>query len=189
MKISLALGNQPDFFWKPVDKLSNNVVLNADKDANADCLLYILIGLFTSIEYMPFSIEKNNKMEFHLHIVKAQQNNEKLNQITERIKQKYKPLRLFLYGSRASGKYRDDSDYDFVMVLKNFNSDDRHNMMSEIASAIRSELGVDVQVWVYSEAQFNDWKDEFSSIPETALNTGKEIDLGWFRANDSVMVY
>jgi hypothetical protein len=35
-----------------------------------------------------------------------------------------------------------------------------------------------VQVWIYSEAEFNDWKDEFSSIPETALNTGKEIELG-----------
>lgn len=106
------------------------------------------------------------------------QSDEKLNQITERLKRKYKPLRLFLYGSRVSGKYRDDSDYDFVMVLKDFNSNNRHTMMSDIASVIRSELGVDVQVWAYSEAQFNDWKDEFSSIPETALNTGKEIDLG-----------
>ncbi len=39
------------------------------------------------------------------------------------------------------------------------------------------KLGVDVQVWTYSEEYFNDWKDEFSSMPETAVNAGKEIDL------------
>ena len=105
-------------------------------------------------------------------------NDANLNIITERLKEKYKPLRLFLYGSRANGNYGADSDYDFVMVLKDFNSKDRYELMSEISSALRNEVGVPVQVWVYSEAQFNDWKDEFSSIPETALNTGREIELG-----------
>jgi hypothetical protein len=50
--------------------------------------------------------------------------------------------------------------------------------MSKVQSQLRRELGVDVQVWVYSETEFNDWKDEFSSIPETVLNTRKEIELG-----------
>ena len=64
------------------------------------------------------------------------------------------------------------------MVIKDFDSKFRYSMMSDISSTLRNELGVDVQVWAYSEAQFNDWKDEFSSIPETAVSTGREIDLG-----------
>ena len=108
----------------------------------------------------------------------AQQSDEKLYQITNWLKLNYKPVRLLLYGSRASGSHHLDSDYDFVMVLKDFDASTRHEVMAQIALKIRAELGVDVQVWTYSESQFNDWKDEFSSIPETALNTGKEIDLG-----------
>ncbi|NJL26259.1 MAG: hypothetical protein HC902_14650 [Calothrix sp. SM1_5_4] len=50
--------------------------------------------------------------------------------------------------------------------------------MSEISSKFFRELDVEVQIWIYSEEDFEDWKDEFSSIPETALNTGREIDIG-----------
>jgi len=37
---------------------------------------------------------------------------------------------------------------------------------------------ISVDVFVYSKKECNEWKDELSSIPETAMNTGKEIDLG-----------
>lgn len=106
------------------------------------------------------------------------QNDASLKLITEQLKEKFKPTRLFLYGSRANGNHKPESDYDFVMVLKDFNSKNRYALMSEISSLFRSELGVEVQLWAYTESDFNDWKDEFSSIPETALNTGREIDLG-----------
>ncbi len=97
--------------------------------------------------------------------------------ITQKLKAKYSPLRLFLYGSRANGTARPDSDYDFVMVLPEFDKSNRYEMMSEIAKDFYG-LNLQVQVWTYSSDDFNDWKDEFSSIPETALNTGQEINLG-----------
>lgn len=50
--------------------------------------------------------------------------------------------------------------------------------MSKISLKMWQEFDVEIQVWVYSDEQFEDWKDEFSSIPETALNTGIEVDLG-----------
>ncbi|MFN7825236.1 MAG: nucleotidyltransferase domain-containing protein, partial [Pseudobdellovibrionaceae bacterium] len=40
-----------------------------------------------------------------------------LNQITEKLKSQFQPKRLYLYGSRAQGTARPDSDYDFVMVI------------------------------------------------------------------------
>ena len=64
------------------------------------------------------------------------------------------------------------------MVVPKFNSQNRYDVMSEIAEQIRKAYDVEAQVWTYSEEEFLDWKDEFSSIPETALNTGKEIELG-----------
>ena len=101
-----------------------------------------------------------------------------LEKIINRLRHDFKPLRLILYGSRAQGTHRADSDYDFVMVVPQFDKKNRYDVMDKIMSKFRHEQKIDVQVWIYSEADFNDWKDEFSSIPETALNTGKEIELG-----------
>lgn len=101
-----------------------------------------------------------------------------LTKITDILKSEFKPLRLFFYGSRANGTHRPDSDYDFVMVLEKFDAKNRYEIMSKISALFRDLLNVEVQVWTYSLETFNDWKDEFSSIPETAMNTGKEIDLG-----------
>ena len=101
-----------------------------------------------------------------------------LDKIKAQLVKEFHPTRLFLYGSRANGTHREDSDYDFVMVLPEFDRKNRFDMMMRLSSQFQKEIGVEVQVWVYSESEFNDWKDEFSSIPETALNTGKEIELG-----------
>ncbi len=100
-----------------------------------------------------------------------------INQIKEYVKSTYNPTRLFLYGLRDNENYRADSDFDFVMVLSSFDAKKRLAVMNEIAIQFRHAFNIDVQVWTYSEADFLDWKDEFSSIPETALNTGIEIDL------------
>lgn len=97
--------------------------------------------------------------------------------ITDRLKAEFQPVRLFLYGSRSNETHRPDSDYDFVMVLSSFDKNNRYDFQSKIKDMFRTN-NIDVQVWAYSEEEFNDWKDEFSSIPETALNTGKEINLG-----------
>jgi len=101
-----------------------------------------------------------------------------LDKVVQSLKLEFRPTRLFLYGSRASGNHREDSDFDFVLVVPNFDKNQRHNVMSKISKKFWQELNIEVQVWIYSEEDFNNWKDEFSSIPETALNTGKEIELG-----------
>ncbi len=102
----------------------------------------------------------------------------KLEIIVTALKEQFRPTRLFLYGSRAAGTNRPDSDYDLVMVLPEFDAKNRYQVMSQISSRFFQELDIEVQVWVYSQEDFDDWKDEFSSIPETALNTGREFDLG-----------
>jgi predicted nucleotidyltransferase len=98
-----------------------------------------------------------------------------LQKIADELKTQYQPTRLILYGSRANLTHKQDSDYDFVMVLKEFDAKNRMSMMQKISKYFSEKMNISVQVWTYSEAEFNDWKDEFSSIPETALNTGKAI--------------
>lgn len=98
--------------------------------------------------------------------------------IVQSLKKELNLTRLFLYGSRATGNARPDSDYDFVAVVPEFDSKNRYNIMSKISSKLWKDFDVEVQIWVYSQADFDDWKDEFSSIPETALNTGIEVPIG-----------
>jgi predicted nucleotidyltransferase len=101
----------------------------------------------------------------------------KLNQIVEVLKAEFKPSRLFLFGSRANGTSHKDSDYDFVLVVPK----DKKSRLDNLAKArelLRKKCEVSADVFVYSQKEFDEWKEEFSSIPETAMNTGREIDLG-----------
>lgn len=99
-----------------------------------------------------------------------------VDQIKETLKSEYQPVRLFLFGSRANGTAKKDSDYDFVMVVptpKKSSIDE----MSRARSLIFKKHDISADIFIYSEKEFDEWKDEFNSIPETALNTGKEIEL------------
>ena len=49
--------------------------------------------------------------------------------------------------------------------------------MSRASDILSEKFGISADVFVYSQREFDDWKDDFSSIPETAINTGREIDL------------
>jgi len=84
---------------------------------------------------------------------------------------------LYLYGSRAQGTARPDSDYDFVMVVDGFKPEQRLNEMMTLARDFHQLFGVQVQVWTYSPEEFKERLNDFGSIPETAVNTGREIAL------------
>lgn len=99
-----------------------------------------------------------------------------IEKIADALKDEFNPSRLFLFGSRANGSARKDSDYDFLVVVKNTKGSRVDNMAR--AEKVLQHIDAKVDVFVYSEKEFNEWKDELSSIPETALNTGREIELG-----------
>ena len=97
-------------------------------------------------------------------------------QIKETLKEVYRPKRLFLFGSRATGKARKDSDFDFVMVVPGAKKTSLDEMGKAI-SLVWERHQVSADVFIYSEKEFDEWKGEFNSIPEVALNTGQEIKL------------
>ena len=100
-----------------------------------------------------------------------------LQSIVELLKREFNPSRLFLFGSQANKTAGSESDYDFVMVLPKY-SGDRLQTWEKCNEMIRKECGVLADVFTYSETNFEKLKGEFSSIPETAVNTGQEIDIG-----------
>lgn len=98
--------------------------------------------------------------------------------ISNYLKETFNPVHLYFYGSRANNTHTNQSDYDFVLVTQDFNSKDRFQFMEDMDSYFRKNHNIEVQIWRYSLNDFNEWKSEFSSIPETAVSTGQEINLG-----------
>ena len=99
------------------------------------------------------------------------------------LKQEFNPTRLFLFGSHAQGTSHVDSDYDFVVVVpKKKNS--RLKSMSQARSVLHAKCNISADAFVFSEAEFDEWKTELNSIPESALNTGIELDLSQFKNDD-----
>jgi len=107
----------------------------------------------------------------------SQYHDEKLKLIVEVLKDEFAPKRIFLFGSRSNGSSRSDSDYDFVIVVEKTDRTRIENM-GIARQAIRSAVGVSADVFVYDQFEFDEWKNEFSSIPETALTMGQELSLG-----------
>ncbi len=99
-------------------------------------------------------------------------------EIVSAIKRKFNPKRLFFFGSRSQGTHRSNSDYDFVVVVERNEHSQIENLMK--GKELTRHLPVSADLFVYSESEFNDWKEDFNSIPEVAVSTGQEVDLESF---------
>ena len=87
--------------------------------------------------------------------------------ITQLIRQKVNEIdntaEVILYGSRARGDNRRDSDWDVMILLKRKDDDKkveqtfRHHLLD-----IELEIGVPVSVFVYSKS---DWEGKYSITP------------------------
>jgi predicted nucleotidyltransferase len=102
----------------------------------------------------------------------------KLKEIVSRLKAEFNPQKLILFGSRAHGTPRADSDYDFVLVTRETDRSRVDNMIR--ASELFKDMPISLDVFVYPEGEFLDWKNEFNSIPEIASTLGREINLADF---------
>ena len=89
------------------------------------------------------------------------------------LRKELSPINIYFYGSRANLTNHQESDYDFVVITPN--SDTPSYEQSRKAKKALKSLDVQSDIFVYSQDEFNEWKDEFSSILETALNTGYEV--------------
>jgi predicted nucleotidyltransferase len=103
----------------------------------------------------------------------AKLRDQKLKKIVDVLKKEFKPRRIFLFGSRANGSARPESDYDLVLVVSELRS--RHSAEVKARSLLLNSCGISADIFIYDESDFDEWKDELSSIPETALNTGRDI--------------
>lgn len=86
-----------------------------------------------------------------------------LERLTKAIVEHVHPRRIVLFGSRARGDARPDSDYD-VMVEEEQEPESEWNRASEITDAISQRLSVDVQITVRTPARFERRRDDVGTI-------------------------
>ena len=97
-------------------------------------------------------------------------------QIYSRLKTAFNPTQMFLFGSRAMGTNREDSDYDIAVVVAHTDKSRLQNM--DVAREALFDLDISADVFVYGQQEFDEWKNELNSIPEAAYNLGVELTLG-----------
>jgi len=105
---------------------------------------------------------------------------EQPDQVLEQIKsclvQALHPSKIYLMGSRARGDHHPESDYDLVVVVEKSDLDGLERNL--LARKSLWDLDVPVDVFVYTQTEFDQLKGEMSSIPETAIYEGQELLLG-----------
>lgn len=79
---------------------------------------------------------------------------------------------IILFGSRASGNYNEDSDYDILVVL---NEDIENDIKIKLSCVITRELAnnwVNADIIVKSQSELEKYKDCIGSVVREALRKG-----------------
>ena len=93
-----------------------------------------------------------------------------INMIKEKFISELSPLKIFLFGSYADGSAREDSDFDFYIIVK----DDTENLVDLTADAYRSIRSVRsraVDIIIGTESRFESRKNH-AGIENEVMNKG-----------------
>lgn len=73
----------------------------------------------------------------------------KINSIKKQLIKKYKPQKIFLFGSAVSGKMTEDSDLDFL-IIKDDKKDPYHRIV-EVYGLVKKNIAADFIVYTPEE--------------------------------------
>lgn len=97
-----------------------------------------------------------------------------LEQIVRRIVEVAHPQKIVLFGSRARGEHRSDSDLDLLVIQES--SEPRWERTVSLYRALAGlSLGVDKDIVVYTPEEVEEWRDASLHFVTTALREGKVL--------------
>ena len=95
-------------------------------------------------------------------------------EIIRRVVEATGPEKIILFGSRARGDHRPDSDIDLLVIQKS--NVVRHRRAVPIYRALTGlPTDVDVEVIVYTPAEAEDWREVRQAFVTTALREGRVL--------------
>ena len=95
-----------------------------------------------------------------------------LDEMISRIREKMNPDRVILFGSRARGNARPDSDFDLLLIQDS--NLPRHRRSAPVYSLL-ADLPVEVEVMVYTPQEVREWSNVPEAFITTALREGKVL--------------
>jgi predicted nucleotidyltransferase len=82
--------------------------------------------------------------------------------------------KIILFGSRARGDARADSDYDLLVVLDEIATDRKPSCLVQLYAAL-SGAGVAAEPWVMSEEEFEETKSVIGGLAYPASKEGEVL--------------
>ncbi len=95
-----------------------------------------------------------------------------LDEMVARIRQTGHPECVVLFGSRARGEERADSDYDLLVIQE---SDEPRYRRSIPLYAVLADLPAEVEIMVYTPAEVREWSEVREAFVTTAMREGKLV--------------
>jgi predicted nucleotidyltransferase len=109
-------------------------------------------------------------------MMKRKINDPLVNEIAKRLKEEFKLSRLYLFGSRGRGDSNKDSDYDIVAVTPSSRfTREKRDIQARVAL---QDIPAAIDVFVFTEKEFEEARKEIGSLAETVTFEGKEIPFG-----------
>lgn len=94
-----------------------------------------------------------------------------LTEAVRRLVEHFQPERIYLFGSRARGDERDDSDYDILVVVNE--SREPHYIRSARALKAIEDLDLSGEILVFTRDQFEEQQVAAASLSSTVLREGR----------------
>lgn len=95
-----------------------------------------------------------------------------LAEIVARIRRSVQPERVILFGSRARGTGRPESDFDLLVIKKS--DQPRYKRSAPLYTAL-ADLPVEVEVMVYTPEEVQEWSQVPQAFVTTAIREGKVL--------------
>jgi uncharacterized protein len=92
----------------------------------------------------------------------------------KRLSKAFQIQKIILFGSRATGQYHPDSDYDLIFIVK----DPRISYLKRLRIAREAlwDLSVPIDLFIYTQSEFDALKELPNTLPQIALQVGIEIE-------------
>ena len=102
---------------------------------------------------------------------------ETISEIVRRIRSVAKPQKIVLFGSRARGEHRAQSDIDLLVIEES--SAPRHQRPIPLYAVLADlPIDVDTEIVVYTPAEVDEWKTAPAAFVTTAMREGKVLYEG-----------
>lgn len=98
-----------------------------------------------------------------------------LKNILSVLQKEFQIIDVYLFGSRAKGSASSSSDYDLFIVIKESNVTPHER--AKKGRELLWNLPHSVDLFIYTQTEFEDWKNEFSSIPYIAFHEGLRLEF------------